>query len=124
MIPSQPAHPPAIDFDLLCQRLFDDHQLASDLVGKLVQRLDSDLAQIKQAVAQEDSEALRQAAHKLKGSAANLAAEPLRQACSALEYSARQGDANLAGSLLEELDQAVTGFKHAAAQIQAQGQVL
>jgi signal transduction histidine kinase/CheY-like chemotaxis protein len=74
-----------IEFDDLYHRLMDDHALGLKLLKKMDARLDGDLAELKQAVKAGDSEQTRLLAHKLKGSAGILSAEPLRRSLEALE---------------------------------------
>jgi HPt (histidine-containing phosphotransfer) domain-containing protein len=49
------------------------------------------LAQIKAAVVARDRDAIRTAAHALKGAAANLSAVPVAECASALEVMAERG---------------------------------
>lgn len=80
---------PVIDFERLCQRLMGDRQLAVELLAKTSQRLPNDLQSIQDAAGSQQYDALMKAAHKLKGTAATLSAEGLRQACEALEEASR-----------------------------------
>ncbi len=80
---------PAIAFDLLCHRVLDDRELALNLVRKMVSRLDDAGNDIRNAISQRDEVAVRALAHKLKGSAGNISAEPLRQTCEKIELAGR-----------------------------------
>jgi HPt (histidine-containing phosphotransfer) domain-containing protein len=63
---------------------------------------------VDNAIATPDAEALRKAAHRLKGGALNLGATPMHQAALALEQVARDGNLDAAmdarEALLAEID--------------------
>lgn len=56
------------------------------------------------AIAQADSQALKRAAHTLKGSSANLSATRLAQLCGALEIMSTNGEFHQASSLLTQIE--------------------
>ena len=72
-----PGQPP-LRFDLLCRRVLDDRAAAVGLLRGAVDELDRSLTEIRRAVFDSNADATRQLAHRLKGLAANLSAEPLR----------------------------------------------
>jgi HPt (histidine-containing phosphotransfer) domain-containing protein len=100
-----------IDFESLCRRVLNDRELAIDLIRKANARLVTDLEQIETAVNASDFESVSKIAHKLKGSAGNLSAQPLRLACENLESAGSSG--NLADVLLgfEKLKIAARDFQ-------------
>jgi PAS domain S-box-containing protein len=73
------------DRDALLRRLSGNADLMADVVRVFLEDLPARLAAIEAAVAGENPEALREAAHSLKGSAGNLAASALAGAAAALE---------------------------------------
>jgi len=81
---------------------------APDLLGKIIGLyLESSpglLRQIRDAVAGEDGDALRQAAHSLKSSSANLGAKRLAAVCKELEQRGRERRLEGAAELLRELE--------------------
>jgi PAS domain S-box-containing protein len=79
----------AIDFESLLQRVLDDRELALGLLKKAAENLAKDLDEIFLAIQTHNADQLKKSAHKLKGSAGNLSAEPLRQACEDLELTGR-----------------------------------
>jgi HPt (histidine-containing phosphotransfer) domain-containing protein len=81
-----------IRLDQLFRRVLDDQELALSLLQKMDSRLDKELAEVRLAVEAGDYEQTRLLAHKLKGSAGNLSAEPLRKALEALELAGAAGD--------------------------------
>ena len=62
------------------------------LLAKFHARLPQELTQIAAAVTAGDSAQVAALAHRLKGAAANLSAEPLREAATELELLGRNGD--------------------------------
>jgi len=81
---------------------------APDLLGKIIglylESAPGLLRKIRDAVAGEDGDALRQAAHSLKSSSANLGAKRLAAICKELEQRGRERQLADAPGLLEELD--------------------
>ena len=63
------------------------------------------LTAMREALAQGDPDALKQAAHTLKGSSSNLGAEPLTSLCVALEEHGQAGEIQEAVSLIDQLEQ-------------------
>ena len=81
-----------IDRQSLLKRCLGKAELADKLLAKLHARLGTDLNEIKAAVDAGDCEQLARCAHRLKGAAANLSAEPLRAVAAHLETLGRSGD--------------------------------
>ena len=80
---------PAIDFDALLAMFGGDRQIAVKLLATFAEELSADILAAEQALNQQDTEALRRIAHRIKGTSANLqatllsaAARELEQACS------------------------------------------
>ena len=78
-----------VDFDALLAMLGGDRQVTVALLTTFTEELSADIADCEQALTQQDTEALRQIAHRIKGTSANLqatmlsaAARELEQACS------------------------------------------
>jgi signal transduction histidine kinase/CheY-like chemotaxis protein/HPt (histidine-containing phosphotransfer) domain-containing protein len=92
-----------IDRPSLLKRCLGKPDLADKLLAKLHARLGTDLNEIKAAVDAGDSEQLSRCAHRLKGAAANLSAEPLRAVSAELEALGRSGDIVTARDTLARL---------------------
>ena len=92
-----------IQFDMLYLRLLDDKELAINLLKKMDSRLDKELEEIKNGMEAHDPEKTRLLAHKLKGSAGNLSAEPLRNALEALESAATAKDWEIIPEKMKEV---------------------
>ena len=87
--------PAPIDFAALLEMLGGDKQIVASLLSKFVEELTSDLAASEQAVVDHDAEALRQIAHRVKGTSANLQALMLSAAARELEQACTEADASL-----------------------------
>ncbi len=95
--------PVTFDEDALRHRLSGDAALMADVIHLFLEDLPKRLDAIKDAVTGRDAEALRQAAHALKGSAGNLSAGGLAEAARELERigaESRMDDADTAWDLL------------------------
>jgi PAS domain S-box-containing protein len=100
-----------IQFELLCRRVMGDKELAYELIKKASGNMDKELAEIDQAVQNRNLDDIGKMAHKLKGVAANLSAEPLRQACQKMESAVRSGDQNSIAIFSKELREEAGFFK-------------
>jgi len=79
------AGPTTFDEDALRHRLSGDEELMTDVIRLFLEDLPARLTAIRDAVTSQDAEALRRAAHALKGMAANLSALGLLEAAGLLE---------------------------------------
>ncbi len=104
-----------IDYPSLLRRCFGKQELASRLVRKFAEQAGDDLKAMVFAAGQNDAAGLAAAAHRLKGAAANVSAESLRQIATELETLGRAGTIASAGALLEqsqrELDRLKTSLE-------------
>jgi len=87
--------PSPIDFAALLDMLGGEKKIVASLLSKFVDELTSDLAASEQAVVDHDAEALRQVAHRVKGTSANLHALMLSAAARELEQACTEADASL-----------------------------
>ncbi len=83
---------PVVDFDSLLKRCLGNRELPKKLLTKFHARLPQELTQLAAAVTAGDCAQVSALAHRLKGAAANLSAEPLREAAAELESLGRNGD--------------------------------
>jgi len=86
-----PAAAPAIDLAQALERMGGDRQLLNDVIGVFLEDCPTQLAAIKVAVDARDADAIRRAAHALKGAAGNLAATEVFQAAQTLERLGAEG---------------------------------
>jgi len=87
-----------------------DEELLEELLVLFRDSSGSDYAQLQQAVAVNDAEGVMRAAHRLKGAAASLGIEGIRQLALNMEADARNNSVTVArthltamGDLLEQL---------------------
>lgn len=90
-----------LDYTVLINRCNGNTKLVDDVVAKFLQRTPDDLGQMAAEINSGNSEALAALAHRIKGAAATLAAEPLREQAEALEMTGRGGDLTNASQILE-----------------------
>jgi signal transduction histidine kinase/DNA-binding response OmpR family regulator/HPt (histidine-containing phosphotransfer) domain-containing protein len=81
-----------VDFDSLLKRCLGNRDLPKKLLVKFHARLPEEMNQLAAAVVAGDSAQVSSLAHRLKGAAANLSAEPLCRAATELESLGRSGD--------------------------------
>ncbi len=98
-----------IDQEMI-QQLRDLADGADTILAEVVDLFAADapqrIAQMRQAIADDDAEALHQAAHTLKGSCSNLGLRTLQEACAALDQMARSHQLSDAGPGLERVTEA------------------
>jgi HPt (histidine-containing phosphotransfer) domain-containing protein len=110
------ARPPVFDraaLEALRELLGDDRELLTGIVSLFVSETDERLTAIRAAAASDDGDALRSAAHALKGSAAALGAAGLAALSADLEQLGSDGRTEAARARLGELDAAFTGAREA-----------
>ena len=83
--PAAVAGPVTFDEDALRRRVSGDDELMTDVIRLFLEDLPVRLAAIKEAVTSRNADALRAAAHALKGAAGNLSAGGLFEAARVLE---------------------------------------
>ena len=97
------ARPAAIDFPSLLQRCMGKPELAQRLVQKFLVQAGADLQELETAIRENDATRLRLVAHRIKGSAANVSAEAIRDCASRLEILGRDGNLAEAPEILAQL---------------------
>jgi CheY-like chemotaxis protein/HPt (histidine-containing phosphotransfer) domain-containing protein len=97
----------------LLERVDGDANLLRYIVELFLEELPRLLADVRDAVAGGDSEALERAAHKLRGSAGNFDAAAVGEAALRLETMAREGNTGEAAEAVAALEYEVGRFKPA-----------
>ena len=87
--------PSPINFTALLEMLGGGKQIVASLLSTFAEELTSDLAATEQAMVDHDAEALRQVAHRIKGTSANLHALMLSAAARELKQACTEADASL-----------------------------
>ena len=88
----------------LLDRVEGDEELLVEMVQLYVEDAPRALKTMRSALQQGDLHALERAAHSVKGSSANLAANPAADAAQRLEQDARRGDRAAAEASLAALE--------------------
>ena len=93
-----------------------DKELFIELVNMFRENYPAELAAVRDAIGLGDAEALRRAAHHLKGTLSALAANPARDAAFRLEETGRGGDLSQARNFYTELEYHVRTLDQALAE--------
>ena len=109
--PSSPSD--AFDFDRLLARVDGDRQLARELVTIFRADAPGLMRRVEQAGSARNAEALRQAAHALKGAFGALGAAPAQEAAFRLEEAARNGDGSGTDALIAALSAEMSRLRQA-----------
>ena len=88
-------------------RVDDDRELLIEILGLFREQAATSSGLIRDAVAGQDGPALERAAHSLKGAAANISAEPVREASLHLEQAGREDDWEAAQTAWADLEAAL-----------------
>jgi signal transduction histidine kinase/DNA-binding response OmpR family regulator/HPt (histidine-containing phosphotransfer) domain-containing protein len=107
----KPPAPPAVDLESLQRRCMNNRKLAAKAIRMFDLGIDRDLALVKQSVTDRNARNLAAAAHKVKGSAANVSAEPVRKIAAELERLGRADELDQTQAALEELTIQIAGFR-------------
>jgi CheY-like chemotaxis protein/HPt (histidine-containing phosphotransfer) domain-containing protein len=113
--PARPAPPPALapvkeafNMQEALARVDGDRELLGEMAALFLEEYPRFLAQIQEAISKKDSSALSYAAHTLKGSVGNFAANAAFDAAFILERIGRQGDLTQAPAALAQLETTLT----------------
>ena len=98
---------PPINFDDIHHRLGIELDLVLDMLEILLEDAPGHIKRIEEAIADRDTTALAAAAHRLKGAAGNLGAEPLFEAAKDIETLGRGGDLDGASARFPALEEEV-----------------
>jgi PAS domain S-box-containing protein len=97
----------SFNFSEALSNIGGDENLLAELAGIFLEEYPEILANVRKAVASNDSEALVYHAHALKGSVGNFVAADAQNAARKLEQMGREGDLTDATTALSELDTAL-----------------
>lgn len=82
-----------------------DIETLKEIVEIFLENTGGDMEQLQEAVKAQDVEQIRSKSHRIKGAAANIGAEEIRQTALALEQSARNAKLKNIDSQFEQLEQ-------------------
>jgi CheY-like chemotaxis protein/nitrogen-specific signal transduction histidine kinase len=109
--PLQPDGLAPIDLVALKRRCMNNRKLAAKALRMFDAGIDRDVAALAKSVADADARSVASAAHKIKGSAANISAEAVRQMAAELEKLARENQLDQSTAALEHLTQEVATLR-------------
>lgn len=98
-----PTQTPTYTFDMLCAVVLGNATLAERVAGEFLRLKPQQQARLAQALAQNNLQALSEAAHEVRGMALTMGATGLAQAATALELRADEGCAEGLTQLHEQL---------------------
>jgi PAS domain S-box-containing protein len=87
------------------ERMMGDEEFAHDVVTGFVEELPALLSTLREQFARGDLESIWKQAHKIKGSAANVGADALRDAAFELEQAGKARDLSRVAELIPELEE-------------------
>lgn len=93
--------------DFALEQAGDDEELLAELLMLLQESTAADLARIKASQARGEVQVMGEAAHSIKGAAASLGVETLRDVASGIEKAGRARDLAKASSYLPDLEQLI-----------------
>ena len=105
----------AFDRQDLLTRVGDDEEVAREIIGMFIEDAPEQLASIKDALEQKDSDAVRTCAHTLKGAAGSVGATRCMEVALGIEQAGRNADLTRAASLVNSLEDGIEKFKQATA---------
>ncbi|MGA7342079.1 MAG: response regulator [Terracidiphilus sp.] len=113
-LPAKPASQPAVfNREAFLQRMMGDEGFAREIVGAFLEELPALLAALKAGAGQQNLESIGKQAHKIKGSAANVGGEALRNAALQVETAARAGDTAGVAAAIPDLERQSAHFEEA-----------
>ncbi len=92
-----------LDLEELRQRLDNDEELVAEIVELFLDDTPRQIAALEDALARADGEVVRERAHTLKGTAANMGATELRETAGRMEEAARDGRLGEATELVDSI---------------------
>ena len=101
----------AFDYESLLKRCGGNADFVERIVDKFIQRAAPDIDEIEQTLASRDAAALVALAHRLKGSAANLSADAMKERAEDLEMMGRAGELDDAQVCIDSLRTELDRFK-------------
>lgn len=93
--------------DFALEQAADDEELLQELIEIFKESSTSDLANLKQGVSQGNPDKGRASAHSIKGAAASLGFDAIREVTEAMEADCREGSLAVSTQRMPELDQLI-----------------
>ncbi len=109
--PTKQEENPPVDLNKALERAMGDSAFLETILQQFATTVPSQVEALVAALEQGDTESLRQEAHRLKGSAANLSAERIASTALKLEEMGRDGNLAAGKEALDELNYNVAQFQ-------------
>jgi len=93
-----------IDFSSVLERIGGDESFLQELLNLYTQDFSEKFEELKEAIKQQNFEAIQKLGHTLKGSSANLSLTYLQEACFQMEKSGREKNIAMARQTLSLLE--------------------
>jgi HPt (histidine-containing phosphotransfer) domain-containing protein len=100
-----------VDLESLKRRCVNNRKLAAKALRMFDSGIDRDLAILQKSVQDADPKAVAASAHKIKGAAANISAESVRQVAAELEKLGRTDALDHSQAALTQLHQEVAALR-------------
>ncbi len=91
--------------DFALEQAAEDEELLEELITIFKESSTSDLANLKQGISKGDATMGRSSTHSIKGAAASLGFEAIRELTESMEQDCREGSLSVAIDRLPELEQ-------------------
>ena len=102
---------PILDRPAALERLGGDEDMLEEFLNLLLEQSDGDLPSMSQAIDAGRADDVEHIAHSLKGAAASLSAERVREVAFNLEKMGRAGDLSQAAVLLSQLEEEISALR-------------
>jgi two-component system sensor histidine kinase/response regulator len=95
---------PIFDGEAMLGRMMGDRVLAQKIIAGFLQEAPRQVSALRKGLRQGDAAEVRRQAHGLKGAAATIAAEGLRDPCGAMEEAAAEGNLERAAEMMPKVE--------------------
>ena len=102
--------------EVFLERMMDDEEFAREVAAGFAKELPALLSDLKEEIARGDLESVWKQAHKIKGSAANVGGEALRDVAAEVEKAGKAGDLAAVTHWIPELEMQTAGLNEALKQ--------
>jgi PAS domain S-box-containing protein len=104
ILAAAPADLPVFDRESVMERMMGDQELVSAVIEGFLASIPHEIDVLKEMVASADAHSAGRQAHSIKGAAANVGGERMRQVALAMERAADEGNLTAVNEKMEELD--------------------
>jgi HPt (histidine-containing phosphotransfer) domain-containing protein len=98
---------------MLMRRLGDDEELCNEIISGFMNDMPVQLAQLKQALNNDDATLLKRQAHKIKWASVNIGAQAMSDVAFEIEVAGKDCEPDTAIALVGKLEQEFERFRSA-----------